>query len=129
MNGCRGPLVLRPDPDGEYYFREGCHIQEWSNSDADPELSIARARVAPGETTRWHCLADTVERYVILAGRGRVEVGDAPPESVSPGDVVIIPAGSRQRIGNSGVEDLVFLALCTPRFRGHNYRDLEGGEG
>lgn len=123
------PALLRPDPDGEFFFREGCHIQEWSNSDADPALSIARARVEPGGTTRWHCLIDTVERYVILHGRGRVEVGEGAPEAVTPGDVVIIPAGQRQRITNTGAGDLVFLALCTPRFRAANYRDLEGDSG
>ena len=43
-----------------------------SNDDSDPELSIARARVEPGATTKWHRVRDTVERYVILDGQGRV---------------------------------------------------------
>ena len=38
----------------EYFFDEGCYITEVSNSDDDQQLSIARARVAPGVTTRWH---------------------------------------------------------------------------
>jgi mannose-6-phosphate isomerase-like protein (cupin superfamily) len=28
-----------------------------------------------------------------------------------------------QRVTNTGEEDLVFLAICTPRFRPENYRE------
>lgn len=108
----------------EFFTAELCHIAEWSNSGDDPALSIARARVTPGVTTRWHRVIDTVERYVILEGEGRVEVGALPPQDVGPGDVVIIPAGCRQRIANSGSKDLLFLAICTPRFHPDNYQDL-----
>ena len=109
----------------EYYFAEGCFITEWSNSPDDPELSIARARVEPGRTTRWHCLRGTGERYVILEGAGRVEIGDLPPQAVGAGDVVVIPPGARQRIANTGDGDLVFLAICSPRFTAAAYVDDE----
>lgn len=109
----------------EFWFEEGCWIAELSNHPDDPLLSIARARVAPGETTRWHALDDITERYVILSGQGRVEVGRSGPESVSAGDVVIIEPGQAQRIENDGDQDLIFLALCTPRFRSECYRELE----
>jgi mannose-6-phosphate isomerase-like protein (cupin superfamily) len=109
----------------EYFFRVVCYITELSNSDVDPELSVARARVEPGKTTRWHCLHDITERYVILSGIGRIEVGDTLAESVITGDVVVIPSGVRQRISNCGDSDLVFLALCTPRFIDQAYEDLE----
>ena len=113
------------DPRAEHFTDERCWINELSNSDADPDLSIAQARVAPGVTTRWHRVIVTVERYVIQFGAGRVEVGDLPPQIVGPGDVVIIPAGERQRIANVGAEDLVFLAICTPRFRVQMYEDSD----
>lgn len=109
----------------EYWFEEGCWIGEWWNSPADAGLSIARARVPVGGTTRWHRLKETTERYVILKGRGRVEVGDAPPRKVGPADVVLIPAGTAQRIANCGAGELVFLAICTPRFAREAYEDLE----
>ena len=111
----------------EYWFDEGCWISEWWNTSDDPTLSIARARVPAGGATRWHRLKGATERYAILSGRGRVEVGDAPPRDVGPGDVVLIPAGTRQRIANHGSGDLVFLALCTPRFTRADYEDLEQG--
>jgi mannose-6-phosphate isomerase-like protein (cupin superfamily) len=109
---------------GEFYFEEGCYITELANSSDDPELSVARARVLPGEKTRWHRLRGTTERYVILHGSGRVEVGEEPARDVGPGDVVRIPPMCRQRIANSGKTELIFLAICTPRFRRENYEDL-----
>lgn len=111
----------------EYFFAEGCHIIELLNSDDDPDVSIARARVEPGRTTRWHRLDGTVERYVITAGSGRVEVADLPPTDVGPGDVVLIPPGQRQRITNTGDDDLVFLAICSPRFTESAYVDIDDG--
>ncbi|MEQ8953739.1 MAG: hypothetical protein RL120_06355 [Gammaproteobacteria bacterium] len=53
-----------------------------------------------------------------------MELGEREPRQVSAGDVVIIPAGVRQRIHNRGAQDLLFLAICSPRFAEHNYRSL-----
>lgn len=119
-------LILPHQPDQEYWFDEGCFILECANSPADPALSIARARVLPGGVTRWHLLHGITERYLIQSGRGVVEVGDLDAQEVGPGDVVIIPPGCRQRIRNSGETELIFLALCSPRFQPEAYQDLEG---
>ncbi len=119
------PCILKRNPKSEYYFREGCFITELSNGDHDPAASLARARVEPGRTTAWHALRDTQERYVILEGTGLVEIGDLPPHEVAPGDVVVIPAGCRQRITCTSACDLIFLAVCTPRFETKNYIALE----
>lgn len=117
--------IKRCDESAEYFFEEGCHILELSNSSSDPEVSIARARVAPGVTTRWHRLDGVTERYVILAGSGRVEIGALPPQDVGPGDVALIPPLCPQRITNTGSSDLVFLAICSPRFTAAVYQDIE----
>jgi mannose-6-phosphate isomerase-like protein (cupin superfamily) len=119
-----GPCIRHADERDEYLIAERCRILEVWNRPDDPALSVARARVAPGVTTNRHRLAGTAERYLILAGRGRVEVGDLAPEYVSPGDLVYIPAGCSQRIANLGDTDLLFLALCTPRFTHAAYEDL-----
>ncbi len=118
--------VLHIDPDTEFYTSENCYITELSNTPDDPEVSIARARVAPGVTTRWHRLIGTTERYVILEGEGRVEIGDLSPQEVRLGDVVLIPPSCRQRITNLGPGNLIFLAICSPRFRPEAYEELEG---
>lgn len=119
------PLIHRPDPASEFRTSERCRIQELSNTADDPAVSIARARVGPGVVTRLHRLAGTTERYVILEGRGRVEVGGHPPQEVGPGDVAAIPPSCPQRIANTGRGDLVFLAICTPRFRPEAYEDID----
>src|SRR5688500_2628601 len=109
----------------EFYIDEGCFITELSNSANDPTLSIARARVLPDVTTRWHRLINITERYVILSGKGRVEVGELLPQTVVSGDAVIIPPGCAQRITNISNEDLIFLVICSPRFLQDAYQDIE----
>ncbi len=118
-------IVQYVDEQAEFFTSEQCHILELANTSDDPAVSIARARVEPGIITRWHRVNGTTERYVILEGHGRVEVGDRPPEEIAPGDVVTISPGCRQRIANPGESDLVFLAICTPRFLPEQYEELE----
>ena len=117
--------VKHRDPAAEFYTPEGCFIIELSNIASDPDASIAEARVLPGKTTRWHRVIGITERYVLLSGDGEVEVGNLPSERVSPGDVVLVPPGVRQRITNVGSKDLVFLAICTPRFERAAYEDID----
>jgi mannose-6-phosphate isomerase-like protein (cupin superfamily) len=108
----------------EHWFEEGCFITEWWNSPDDDAMSVARARVPAGTTTAWHALDGVTERYVILQGTGHAEVGRLPRMPVGAGDVVVIPPGVRQRIHADAQQDLIFLALCTPRFMPAAYRPL-----
>lgn len=113
-----------PPPSSEgAWTEERCFIVETWNHLADPGVSLARARVSPGVTTARHALA-VDERYLIESGEGRVEIGGIESD-VAPGDVVLIPAGTTQRISNLGEEDLVFLCVCTPRFEPAHYEDRE----
>ncbi|MFW6088747.1 MAG: cupin domain-containing protein [Gemmatimonadota bacterium] len=124
--------VRHPDPQSESLTRERCHIVEVSGRPEDPELSIARARVEPGVTTQLHVLDGIAERYLVVAGEGRMETGHAMErrtEAVGPGDVVLIPPGVPQRITNTGADDLVFYCLCTPAWQDEAYRSLEPGDG
>lgn len=116
--------IRRIDLSKEFYTAEGCYIIELSNTPDDADASIARARVAPGITTRWHRLRGTTERYCILSGKARVEIGKLPHQELGPGDVVLIPPMCRQRITNIGGEELIFLAICTPRFSNDVYEDI-----
>ena len=118
-------VIRHQNLDSEFWTPERCYIVESSNTSDDPEVSIARARIEPGVTTRWHKVKGTTERYYILEGIGLVEVGDLPPTKVSQGDIVLIPPSCRQRIKNVGSNDLVFLAICTPRFTNSAYEDIE----
>jgi mannose-6-phosphate isomerase-like protein (cupin superfamily) len=113
------------DPKQEHFTSERCFIAELLNDPNQPACSIARARVAPGITTQLHCLDDIAERYVIVSGTGRVEVGGGSGAAVEPSTIVHIAAGVSQRITNTGNEDLIFLCVCTPRFTTRAYRSLE----
>ena len=119
------PQIIHNRSDSEYYFEEHCFITEWWNSPTDKEVSVAKARVEPGVSTRLHRLKDVMERYIILEGKGIVEVGELAPTEVGPGDVVLIPPGTPQKINNIGNSDLIFLAICTPRFTQSVYEDID----
>lgn len=104
---------------------ERCFILELSNDPDDPAVSITRARVSPGITTKLHRLRNIEERYVILSGWGMVEIDEKEPRPVRDGNVVRIPSNVPQRISNYGADDLVFLCICTPRFEWQYYELLE----
>ena len=116
--------VHKPDPP-EYLTEEKCFIAEWWNTPADNDVSVARVRVEPGIATRFHRLDGTMERYIIVEGEGLVEIGYENAAPASKGDVIVIPPGVRQRITNTGKRDLIFLAVCTPRFVPENYQKYE----
>ena len=118
--------LIHPSKNDEFFTEENCHILELHNNNSDAAFSIARARVEPGITTRWHHLVDTQEIYVITEGIGHMEVGSSPPFKVSKGDLVKIPKNTRQRIKNlSDNHDLLFYAICSPAFKKENYVELE----
>jgi len=119
------PFILHSAVADEYFTDERCHILELSNGPDDPAVSVARARVEPGVTTKRHRVAGTTERYVVLEGVGRVSIEGMDEREVGLGDVVVIPPGVIQAIANTGDQDLVFLCICTPRFEWSNYESLE----
>ena len=112
--------MSRPE---EYYFKEGCFIEEWHNNRQDQNCSIARVRLEPKKTTKLHALKNTTERYVMLEGTAVVTVG-SKSWPVEEGDVVIIQPDEPQKIENTSHADLVFLAICTPRFEERNYNEV-----
>jgi len=106
---------------GEFKTAEGCHILELLNTPEDNSCSITRARVEPGVTTKLHSVRDTIERYVFLQGEGSIEIAGERITEVKPLDVIYVAPGETQRVSNTGTSDLVFLAVCTPRFRPEAY--------
>jgi mannose-6-phosphate isomerase-like protein (cupin superfamily) len=109
----------------EFYFQERCHIAELLNSADCPGVSIARARVEPGVTTVLHIVRGADEIYYILSGQGDLEIGGKIIGTMHPGDLARIPADTPQRITNTGSEDLVFLAICAPRFEEERYEAVD----
>lgn len=113
--------IIKSQCNPEKYFEEKCFITELLNSKEDPDISVSRARVNPGVTTVLHWLKDTEEKYFILSGSGEMEIDGKVAGTVVPGDLVIIPKNTDQRIKNTGTDDLIFICICTPRFEAKNY--------
>jgi mannose-6-phosphate isomerase-like protein (cupin superfamily) len=117
--------VLKGASKKEIETQERCNILEVANDSGDEFVSIARARVGIGVATALHSLRGVAERYIIISGVGRVELGRHDPIEVAEGDVVRIPPDTPQRIINIGAEDLVFYCICTPPFHPDCYQVLE----
>lgn len=109
---------------GEFWTEERCHITELHNCDASPEASLALARVEVGITTQLHSLTGVIERYIVRQGEGILEI-DGVKQKLRVGDQAVIPADAAQRIENTGLVDLEFYCLCTPRFFPDAYVNLE----
>ena len=77
--------------------------------------SLAHAIVKPGKITYNHRLK-TSEVYYILKGRGLMHI-DEEKQEVRAGQAVYIPPGARQRIKNTGSEDLVFICIVDPAWK------------
>jgi mannose-6-phosphate isomerase-like protein (cupin superfamily) len=124
QTGPEGESICRPAEDDEFASRENVRILESWNTETDRELSIARARLGPGDATESHYLEGITERYLVIQGTGMVRVGSLRPSEVGPGDVVFIPAGVMQQITNTGSDDLVFYCICTPAFQEDRYAGI-----
>jgi mannose-6-phosphate isomerase-like protein (cupin superfamily) len=117
------PKIVRANQPHEYLTPERCYIAE---NHSDPAVSIARATIKPGITTKAHHLKDGVQEiYIITSGKGIVKIGNLDPAEVTVGDVVIIPPLTSQKVTNMGSTDLVFYCVCTPRFTETCYVDEE----
>jgi mannose-6-phosphate isomerase-like protein (cupin superfamily) len=77
--------------------------------------SLAEASLEPGQATERHYHARAEELYVLLDGRGEMEV-DGARGAVGPGDAVLIPPGAWHQIRASEQEPLRFLCCCAPPY-------------
>jgi mannose-6-phosphate isomerase-like protein (cupin superfamily) len=76
-------------------------------------LSITWVDVAPGAEQRSHSHEDSEQIYVIVRGRGRMQVaGDV--EEVGEGDLVFIPPATDHGIVNDSSETLVYVTAASP---------------
>jgi mannose-6-phosphate isomerase-like protein (cupin superfamily) len=100
---------------------DNCLLREILNPLKD-ELSIrysmAHARVAPGESTLKHRLAGS-EVYYIIKGKGIMYI-DSEEREAGEGDTVYIPPHSMQSIKNTGEEELIFMCIVDPPWKGED---------
>jgi mannose-6-phosphate isomerase-like protein (cupin superfamily) len=76
-------------------------------------LTVTWVDVPPGAEQRAHSHEDAEQVYVIVRGRGRMQVaGDV--EEVGEGDLVFIPPATQHGIVNDGTESLVYVSAASP---------------
>ncbi len=109
--------LIAKNNSAEFATRERCTIKEILNDAKSPGLSIARCTVLPGVTTELHALNGTAETYLIEKGCGLMDDGECVPFAVEAGDCIAIAPGHKQRIKNTTDDKLIFLVICTPRFK------------
>jgi len=78
-------------------------------------LAITWVEGEPGSMQAVHGHPDNEQVYVIVRGRGVMQVGDEMQE-VREGMLVFIPPGAAHAIKNTGDEPLVFVSATSPPF-------------
>ena len=85
--------------------------------------SISHSIVAPGKKSKLHKMK-TSEVYYILEGEGILQIDDEA-FNVSKDQAIYIPPHSRQRIENTGKEELKFLCIVDPAWMHEDEEILE----
>lgn len=80
---------------------------------SDLNYSLAHATLKPGAASLPHVIHKSSEAYIILEGHGTAYV-DGQALALSPGVVVLIPAGAEQFVRNEGSGPLRFWCIVSP---------------
>lgn len=75
--------------------------------------SVAHIVIPAGRASRRHYHPTAEESYVVLSGRGRLEM-DGETCALGAGDAVAITPPLVHQLFNAGEDDLVILAICVP---------------
>ena len=112
-----GGVHVRSRADAEpFTTKDGSTIRVLLDVDAGGarSQSLAEASLEEGRATERHYHARTEEIYVVLEGRGEMEV-DGTREDVGPGDAILLPPGARHQIRAVG-GPIRFLCCCAPPY-------------
>ncbi len=101
-----------------YITRDGSSIRELMHPGVhgNTKQSLAEASVPVGGSTLLHRHRDSEELYHILAGSGRMTLGDEE-FAIFPGDTILIPPGVAHCLHNTGDAALRLLCCCAPAYR------------
>ena len=78
-------------------------------------FAITWVECAPGSVQAIHGHPDSEQVYVVVRGRGVMQVGEEMQE-VGEGTLVFIPPGAAHAIKNANDEPLVFVSATSPPF-------------
>lgn len=110
-------LIQRMDPARfQEVYNIGCHaLYPVAGLEGFVPFGSTYCQVEPGGFTARHNHHEN-ETFLILSGRGRIQIGDEVA-ALSAGDVVLIPGLSQHRLDNTGAEPLRFISIywCAPQ--------------
>src|SRR5690348_4975983 len=99
-----------------YVTRDGSEIREWvAPGTPGRRQSLAEATVPAGGSTLAHYHRESEEIYLVVAGSGRLLLGDEV-SAVAPGDCVVIPPGTVHRLWADDGAALVVVCSCVPPY-------------
>lgn len=100
-----------------YVTKDGSVIRELMHpgTHACGRQSLAEATVAPGDRTQLHRHRETEEIYHVVAGTGRMTLGDEE-FTIAVGDTVLIPPGTAHCVAAFGDVPLRILCCCSPAY-------------
>lgn len=106
-----------------YTTKDGSEIRELMHPalHGSHHQSLAEALVPAGTRTLLHRHHRTEELYHILAGHGRMTLGEALFD-VAPGDTILIPPGTPHCIAADDDAPLRLLCCCSPAY---DHQDTE----
>jgi mannose-6-phosphate isomerase-like protein (cupin superfamily) len=109
--------IERLDRVEAFVTKDGSEIRELAGipSGNAENQSLAEATLPPGAETDEHYHRASEEIYLFTHGSGRMRLGDEESD-VGAGDTVVIPAGTRHKLWNSGSEPLTLLCCCAPPY-------------
>ena len=100
-----------------YTTKDGAIIRELMHPDVhgNTNQSLAEATVPAATATILHQHRSSEEIYHIIAGRGRMILGEEIFE-VKVGDTICIPPGTLHQLENTGRTELRLLCCCAPPY-------------
>jgi mannose-6-phosphate isomerase-like protein (cupin superfamily) len=111
-----------------YITRDGSSIRELMHPavQGNTNQSLAEACVPVGGATLLHRHSESEELYHVLAGSGRMTLGDEE-FSIAPGDSILIPPGTPHCLRNTGDQPLRLLCCYAPPYRHEDTEILASG--
>ncbi len=89
------------------------NIRPWGRYDILDEtegFKVKRLTIKSGKRLSYQSHVHRTEVWTIVAGSGRTTLNDEMVER-KRGDVIVIPAGTKHRLENTGTEPLVFIEV------------------
>ena len=116
-------MFVRNKADAPVRQREAwtTHILMEMGDVEDTDLTVTWVDVEPGKSMKTHH-HEPEQVFVVVAGRGRLEVGDESRE-IGVGDLGRAPSNVPHRLSNTGDEVLTYISIATPTFSQSEFYD------